>query len=113
MPWMIIVSMRPPGPSTISCGTNSAIGTLKPLNQPSTTRKATRPKKPPGPRYGGFCAGGIALGNTAPIDPEAFLIVDGKLYLNYSKSGLAEFAENTEEAIRQAEEVWQRLNPGN
>lgn len=26
------------------------------------------------PRYGGFCAGGVALGNRSPIDPEAFVI---------------------------------------
>ena len=34
------------------------------------------------PRYGGYCAGGLAAGEFAPIDPEAWTIVDGKLYLN-------------------------------
>ena len=38
------------------------------------------------PQYGGFCAFGVAGGYKADIDPEAFSLVDGKLYLNYSKS---------------------------
>lgn len=37
------------------------------------------------PQYGGFCAWAVAEGYTAPIDPEAWRIVDGKLYLNYSR----------------------------
>ena len=39
------------------------------------------------PQYGGHCATGLAIhGNlTKDIDPEAWAIVDGKLYLNYSK----------------------------
>jgi YHS domain len=37
------------------------------------------------PQYGGYCAWAVAHGYTAKIDPEAWKIVDGKLYLNYSK----------------------------
>jgi hypothetical protein len=39
------------------------------------------------PQYGGFCASGMGIhgGRTSDIDPEAWLIIDGKLYLNYSK----------------------------
>lgn len=37
------------------------------------------------PQYGGYCAWGVSQGYTAPTDPEAWRIVDGKLYLNYSK----------------------------
>ena len=36
------------------------------------------------PQYGGFCAYAVAQGATAPIDPEAFTVLDEKLYLNYS-----------------------------
>lgn len=36
------------------------------------------------PQFGGFCAYGAATGHKAAIDPTAFTIVDGKLYLNYS-----------------------------
>lgn len=38
------------------------------------------------PQYGGFCAYAVSEGYTAAIDPEAWSIVNGKLYLNYSKS---------------------------
>ncbi|MDJ0956016.1 MAG: YHS domain-containing (seleno)protein [Arenicellales bacterium] len=39
------------------------------------------------PQYGGHCATGMAIhgGLTKDIDPEAWAIIDGKLYLNYSK----------------------------
>jgi YHS domain-containing protein len=37
------------------------------------------------PEYGGYCAWAVANGYTAKIDPEAWTIVDDKLYLNYSK----------------------------
>ncbi|MGB7433447.1 MAG: YHS domain-containing (seleno)protein [Ahrensia sp.] len=37
------------------------------------------------PAYGGFCAFAVANGYTAKIDPAAYSVVDGKLYLNFSK----------------------------
>jgi YHS domain-containing protein len=61
------------------------------------------------PRYGGFCAGGMALGWVAPVDPEAWVIVDGRLYLNYDKPGRDDFAEDPEPAIAQADANWERL----
>lgn len=36
------------------------------------------------PQFGGFCAYGLSEGYEAPIQPEAFTIVDNKLYLNYN-----------------------------
>lgn len=36
------------------------------------------------PQYGGYCACAVAQGTTADIDPAAWTIVDGKLYLNRS-----------------------------
>lgn len=36
------------------------------------------------PQYGGWCAWAMAQGATAAVDPEAWDIIDGKLYLNYS-----------------------------
>jgi len=38
------------------------------------------------PQYGGYCAWAVSQGYTASTDPDAWKIVDGKLYLNYSKS---------------------------
>jgi YHS domain-containing protein len=37
------------------------------------------------PQYGGFCAWAVSQGYTASIDPQAWRIVDGKLYLNYNQ----------------------------
>jgi YHS domain-containing protein len=37
------------------------------------------------PQYGGYCAFGVAGGYKVKIDPEAFSVRDGKLYLNYDK----------------------------
>jgi len=46
------------------------------------------------PQFGGYCADGVAYGqNTANIDPEAWRIIDGKLYLNYDKGAAAELEE--------------------
>jgi hypothetical protein len=36
------------------------------------------------PQYGGYCAYGMTVGQKVPIDPDAWSIVDGKLYLNNS-----------------------------
>lgn len=36
------------------------------------------------PQYGGYCAFAMSKGYVAPTVPEAWTIVDGKLYLNFS-----------------------------
>ena len=36
------------------------------------------------PQYGGYCAWAVSQGYTASTVPEAWKIVDGKLYLNFS-----------------------------
>jgi hypothetical protein len=36
------------------------------------------------PKFGGYCAYAVSRGYTADIDPKAWKIVDGALYLNYS-----------------------------
>ncbi len=37
------------------------------------------------PQFGGYCAGGLAVGEIADGDPKLFTIVDGKLYLIKNK----------------------------
>jgi YHS domain-containing protein len=37
------------------------------------------------PQFGGYCAWAVSKGYTASTVPEAWRIVDGKLYLNYSR----------------------------
>lgn len=36
------------------------------------------------PQFGGYCAWAVSRGYTASIDPRAWKVVGGKLYLNYS-----------------------------
>ena len=61
------------------------------------------------PRYGGFCAGAMARGRKAPIDPEAWVIIDGRLYLSYAKKFTKEFADNANTKIKQADANWDRM----
>jgi hypothetical protein len=58
------------------------------------------------PQYGGHCAMGVALGRKAEIDPEAWAIVDGKLYLNYDKATRDEWRRNQAANIAQADRNW-------
>lgn len=36
------------------------------------------------PQYGGYCAYGVSRGYKAATTPDAFSVIDGKLYLNYN-----------------------------
>ena len=46
------------------------------------------------PQYGGHCADGVAYGEvTTNIDPEAWRIIEGKLYLNYNEGSAVELEE--------------------
>ena len=59
------------------------------------------------PQYGGHCALGTAFGeSTANIDPEAWSIVDGKLYLQYSHSGREEWERDRAKRIAAADQKW-------
>lgn len=64
------------------------------------------------PQYGGFCAYAVSRGYTAPIDPEAWKIVDGKLYLNYSKRVQRTWEEDVPGNIRKADANWVTLQRG-
>ena len=58
------------------------------------------------PQYGGYCALGIAGGEFAQIDPEAWTIVEGKLYLNKSKYYQKEWAKAPLSHIFMSEHNW-------
>ena len=61
------------------------------------------------PQYGGYCAFGLSEGHKAPTDPDAWTIVDGKLYLNYSKDVRTKWRENEKERIEKADKNWPQL----
>lgn len=58
------------------------------------------------PQYGGWCAWAVSQGYTASIDPQAWRIVDGKLYLNYSKSVQQQWAQNVPGNITKGDRNW-------
>lgn len=60
------------------------------------------------PAYGGYCAMAMVLGKKHPTDPEAFLIVDGKLYLNKAKVR-PKWLEDVPGHIKKANENWEKI----
>jgi YHS domain-containing protein len=58
------------------------------------------------PRYGGYCAYAVSQGYTADIDPAAWSIVDGKLYLNYSLRIRERWNKDIPGHIRKADTTW-------
>jgi YHS domain-containing protein len=62
------------------------------------------------PQYGGYCVGEVALGGiTSNIDPEAWRIVEGKLYMSYDKAFAAEFGAHPGDYLTKAEAHWPSL----
>lgn len=61
------------------------------------------------PQFGGYCAWAVGHGYTASIDPEAWKIVDGKLYLNYSKDVQKMWEQDVPGWIKKGNENWPRL----
>lgn len=58
------------------------------------------------PQYGGYCAYGVANGYTVSTVPEAWSIVDGKLYLNYSLGVRADWLKDVPGHIGKANANW-------
>ena len=61
------------------------------------------------PRYGGFCAFGTSRGYQVSTQPEAFSIVDGVLYLNYSLAVQETWNKDQPGYIGKADEHWPGL----
>ena len=61
------------------------------------------------PQYDGYCAMGTSVDAAAhkdTVDPEAWAIVDGKLYLTHNQYWLQVWREKAEEYIRRADASW-------
>lgn len=61
------------------------------------------------PKYGGYCAFGVADGYTVAIDPQAWSIVNNQLYLNYSLSVRERWNKDIPGYIRKADTNWPRV----
>ncbi|WP_349006944.1 YHS domain-containing (seleno)protein [Mesorhizobium sp. CN2-181] len=58
------------------------------------------------PRFGGFCVMGMTIGLSAKPDPEAWTIVDGKLYLGSYKQDIDDLNKDLAGNIQKAEAAW-------
>ncbi|MEL6478070.1 MAG: YHS domain-containing (seleno)protein [Pseudomonadota bacterium] len=58
------------------------------------------------PQYGGYCAWAIVEDRFAPINPEIFKVVDGKLYLNLNMRVHNLWLDKMEIFITRADEKW-------
>ncbi|MFI5295006.1 MAG: YHS domain-containing (seleno)protein [Thermodesulfovibrionales bacterium] len=58
------------------------------------------------PKYGGYCAYAVSQGTTADIDPDAWNIVDGRLYINLSKRIKDKWSKDIPGYIKKADEKW-------
>lgn len=58
------------------------------------------------PQYGGYCAFAVSYGSTATTVPEAWTIVDKKLYLNYSIGVRSRWSADQKGHIAKADKNW-------
>lgn len=61
------------------------------------------------PAYGGYCAYGVAQGYLVKIEPGAWSIRGGKLYLNYSQSVQRTWSKSPDAYISKADVRWPKL----
>lgn len=58
------------------------------------------------PQFGGYCAYAVSRGYTAPTDPEAWSVHEGKLYLNFSLRARELWSEDIPGNIAKGEANW-------
>lgn len=61
------------------------------------------------PQYGGYCAYGTSEGHKAPTQPDAFSIVNGRLYFNYNKDVQIMWLKDATKLIEKADKNWQDI----
>ena len=62
------------------------------------------------PQFGGFCSYGTAQGYKVSTQPDAFSVVDGKLYLNYNREVVKIWQQDVPGNIVKAEENWPEVS---
>lgn len=61
------------------------------------------------PQYDGFCAMTVSNGVKAEADPDAWLVVDGKLFVFRSKAGVAAFTKDSQASTSRADSHWRSI----
>jgi hypothetical protein len=62
------------------------------------------------PQYGGYCSWAVSNNYTADADPEAWKIVNGRLYVNYNKSVQKKWEPEAAQRISDADRNWPGLH---
>lgn len=62
------------------------------------------------PRYDGYCAWAMTESRKARADPEVWKIVNGKLYLNCSKSAFKKWSRDIPGNIKKADRNWTKIS---
>ncbi len=58
------------------------------------------------PQYGGYCSWAVSHGYTANGDPEAWKIVEGRLYLNYNQKVKERWEQDVPNLIKKGDGNW-------
>lgn len=58
------------------------------------------------PQYGGYCSWAVSHGYTADGDPEAWKIVEGRLYLNYNQKVKERWEQDVPNLIKKGDGNW-------
>jgi len=92
-----------PGDAKITASHDGAI-----YNFASAEHKAAFEADPAryAPQYGGYCAYAAAQGAKAPIEPEQFTVVEGKLYLNFNAEVRQRWNQDRAGYIERADAYW-------
>lgn len=61
------------------------------------------------PQFGGFCSYGVSRNYKVKTEPDAWTIVDGKLYLNYDTDVMKIWRQDTQTYITKAKVNWAGL----
>jgi YHS domain-containing protein len=61
------------------------------------------------PQYGGYCAFGVSKEYKFDIDPQAWAVVDDKLYLNLNPKVQTRWLDEQDELIVEADSIWNTI----
>ena len=61
------------------------------------------------PQFGGYCSYSTSKGYTSKIDPNAFSVIDGRLYLSFSKKIQSIWLKQPDTYIDEAMDKWPKL----
>jgi YHS domain-containing protein len=58
------------------------------------------------PQFGAFCALGVTFNQAVPVDPKAWTIVEGRLFLNHNIEFRSKWRKDKMSLIKKADGIW-------